>query len=649
MRFILGIHHTKSLGSEDEDLEYAVYHFYRPLLTYLYANSDVKTALCLSGPVYEWIESNFPEINMLIKDLKKRKQLELLSGGYYNPAFPLISQKDRGQQIELMNTYIRKRFGSKPQGGWVADQLWVPSLVTTLNSTDLKYAVMFDPDEKDQKKRGGRHWYNPYVMSDIGKSAVILPLSHSISSMIPLKDPETVVREAERKLHETESEILSVMLDADTLISEFILADTSNLIGYIDKLIHQLNSAGFKLTLPAYILNRKWSGKGYLAAGWYNPHCIEDSTVDFHDHILRYPESQHAYNRLFYIERLISGVRKDKSRKKSAVTEMMKAQSVQFFWPDPSSGGIYHSRLRKEQYSHLIEADKITREKGVFSTSLNAYDMNADFRNEYIYRGKNITAVLESTGGSVCELDYLVNSWNYCDTFVGLPGDGIMTGNTHYRKLKKQNSFCDLFTFDGNASPENKYDSNTVLNLEAVTYVVEDYDKESKEIQFRRQVQTVLSEHTVDFFLKKRYIFKSNSIEVQYSIENNSSRKLNIYFISEMNISFGFEDIDFITLRSSGNSVLQKNEGDDQFPHLKYMLMSDKMNKTQLSLFSAKKFQVRTVHYSTEIKTQFGEEELYQHTIFWPFWHVIIAPNESWSNSFGIRIEKKKSVQRRQT
>ncbi|MCF7943972.1 MAG: DUF1926 domain-containing protein [Spirochaetia bacterium] len=645
MKIVLGLYHSKPQGTANEEHEFALYHCYRPILTYLYANSDVKLAFYLSGSIYEWLESNFPEINMLMKDLIKRGQIEILSGGFYDPAFPLIVQKDRGMQIEMMNTYIRKRFGKKPHGGWMPDQLWNPNLVTTLNSCDINYIISFDPDEKKKRKRD-KTWYNPYVMMDIGKSITILPASDLISRLIPFESAFEITHKIHMELKHTESEVITLMMNADSLISNFLLKDNSNLIGYLDQLINELEKNDIKLDLPSLSLKNILKNRGHLKAGWYNHEFIDDETIDFHDMLHKYPEAFTTYNKMFYIQKLIAGIRKDKSRKKSASLEVMKSQSAMYFWPE-KNGGIYKNYLRKEQHKHLIEAEKITREKGVFTTSLNTFDLDADERDEYIYRGKNITAVIDSKGASLSSLDYLVSSWNYLDTFTGRQNDDFFISPYKYGESCRQNCFSDIFTSHPDITIEKKYDKNSSINLEQDLYEVKDYDKESKVVCLTNTIHEVIDQKVVSVNIEKQFLCRSNSVEVKYEIKNTTDNPLDIYFISELNLSFGFEGIEYVSIKKADAEKNIKLEQNNELTNVKHLQINDNVNKTQLSIFTNKRCTVRTENYSTTIQTRFGEEDIYQHTVFSPMWHVAIPGNETWHNSVGLRIEKRKSHIRR--
>ncbi len=49
-KLILGFYDQKPLGTRLEDYEFSLYSCYKPLLTYLYTNPEIRIALYLSGP-----------------------------------------------------------------------------------------------------------------------------------------------------------------------------------------------------------------------------------------------------------------------------------------------------------------------------------------------------------------------------------------------------------------------------------------------------------------------------------------------------------------------------------------------------------------------------------------------------------------------
>jgi len=178
-KIILGIYSQKPLGTQVEDLEYSLFHCYKPLLTYLYTHEDIKFVLYISIIILEWFENTYPEINMLINDMVKRKQLEMLSGGYYDPILTILPLKDRALQIEMSTTYLRKRFGKRPKGVWITDQIWDPSLVSTFKSCGINN-VTINTSNKIQKKER----LSPFTMQEMGNTINIFPISKEFSDAV---------------------------------------------------------------------------------------------------------------------------------------------------------------------------------------------------------------------------------------------------------------------------------------------------------------------------------------------------------------------------------------------------------------------------------------------------------------------------------
>ncbi len=641
------LYHSKPLGTPKEELEYALYHCYRPLLTYVYTKIQVKLSLHLSGNIFEWLENQYPEINMLIQDLMKRGQLELVGGGFYDPAFPFIPVKDRGMQIEMLNTYLRKRFGKKPQGALISEHFWHPSLITTLNSCDISYVITFDPDEKVRRRRE-EAWYEPYRMVDAGKSMVIIPASNSMSSMVPKKSPDEVTAALAEAVNRSESRSANLLVSADDLITGFMLSDVGSMIEYIDDLFTLLLHYGSVPVLLSEQLKSCSQGFDYLKSGWYHPSVIHDPYWDFHDVLKRYPESYHAYCRMHYLQRLIAGIRKDRSRKKSADNEVLKSQSSQFFWSS-AAGGIYRNVLRKEQHRSFIEAEKMTRERGVFSTSLSCYDMDFDGKDEYIYRGKNIFVVIDRKGASLKELDYLVTSWNYQDTFTGCMQDDCMVSKSSYPERVHQNSAVDLFFLEPYGDISEKYRQGTCRNLEQTIYRLGQYNKEAKTVSFITEGCFQLGEKTFTMALEKLYRFKTNSIEIDYQITNLGEEEAELYFCSEMNLSFGYEGMDFVEIHSIDSPRIEPVASGASLDSVRYLKIHDISNKSQIGIYTKKRFLIMNRNYSTTVNTAYGEEDIYQHSVFRPFWKLELPSKEAWTNTVGLRIDKRTAKRRKIT
>ena len=633
-RIIIGFQDQKPLGTQVEDFEFSLYSCYKPLLTYLYAQPELKIALYLSASVYEWMESAYPEINMLIADMVKRKQLELLSGGFYDPILQIIPMKDRTQQIEMTTTFIRKRFGFRPRSIWITDQVWNPVLISSLATCGMKSVIQHDtPAEKRTE---------PFLMQEMGNSLTIYPVNRQLTNALIHKDVDFIrhaLSTGSRNMDDDST--MTVMLDVNTVISNSIIGDPHTIIELCRILQEVCEELGISLTLPMNIQDEQPGRSGFLPSGWYRETLPEEG-MHFNEIFLRYPEMRQIYGKMLYVSRLIPGIKREKSLKKIAGKELLKAQSFGSY-SISQNGGIYQNYLRKENYQHMIEVEKLTRERGVFSTSITSYDVDIDGEDEFIYRGKNITAVFDRYGASMIELDYLVNSWNYLDTFVGNSSEIVHATLEHIPDGVLQKTCTDLFIEKtADAVSYDKYGNDHVFSLEDEKYELERLVKDQKNISFLIKTPIPFQKNS-EVQIRKTYTCHTNTIQLDYTIENLSKGRLNCLFASELNLSFAFDSEEMLEIASHEvNLVREMKPGDTQLRNVKVLRLRDLHTKAIVSVLSDKRYTVIRESYNTTIHSQMGEEDIYQYTRLLPIWEIDMKPGESWETTISIRIEKLK-------
>ncbi len=86
----------------------------------------VRISLHFTGILYDWIKQYHPECFDLIRTMKDRGQLELLTGGFYEPILPAIPDRDKVGQILMQSEFIEREFGVRPAGMWLAERVWEP-------------------------------------------------------------------------------------------------------------------------------------------------------------------------------------------------------------------------------------------------------------------------------------------------------------------------------------------------------------------------------------------------------------------------------------------------------------------------------------------------------------------------------------------
>ena len=87
---IIGSHNHIPVGTLGEIFSFRYENLYKPVLKLLNEWEDIKSVIHHSGIVLEWIEENHPEYFILLKELVKKKQVEMLGGGFYEPVFSII-------------------------------------------------------------------------------------------------------------------------------------------------------------------------------------------------------------------------------------------------------------------------------------------------------------------------------------------------------------------------------------------------------------------------------------------------------------------------------------------------------------------------------------------------------------------------------
>ena len=101
---------------------------YEPLLASLERHPGVQAGLHYSGPLLDWLAENHPTYLERIRALVERGQIEVLGGGYYEPALPALSERDRVGQLKKMHAAVDRMFGRAPDGAWLAERVGPASL-----------------------------------------------------------------------------------------------------------------------------------------------------------------------------------------------------------------------------------------------------------------------------------------------------------------------------------------------------------------------------------------------------------------------------------------------------------------------------------------------------------------------------------------
>ena len=355
----------------------------------------------------------------------------------------------------------------------------------------------------------------------------------------------------------------------------------------------------------------------------------------FRQLIGRYDEASLLYAKMMHVHILVNQVRGDRYRKRAAREELWKGQAGHAYWHGKCDG-IYRRSIRQSAYSSLIEAEKTTRERGIFKPYTGREDFDMDGLHEYLFNGNEINAYLHLQGGVLFEFDYLPVAWNYLDTMsryeepyheAVLPSGQFDTG--------PRRGFVDRFEKSGFSFDEyikGVFDSSDQLSEHV--YEVYEYKRDHMEVGLETEWNGSLS-------LKKHFRLVKNAMQLDYTITNISPGTEQVCFLSELPLAFASNNEEFLQVRaheSSGN----------------VLTLRDAASANTISRFEARDLRNAVVFgcevgtacdlYTSPISTtwisRIGIKTGYQCTSFCLRWTLDLEPGESVDVPIILRVSR---------
>ena len=80
---------------------------YLPLIEALERHPRVRLSLHYTGSLLDWLTEAQPDFLRRIAALVRRKQVEIVGGGYYEPILPSIPDQDKIGQIHKLSTRVQ--------------------------------------------------------------------------------------------------------------------------------------------------------------------------------------------------------------------------------------------------------------------------------------------------------------------------------------------------------------------------------------------------------------------------------------------------------------------------------------------------------------------------------------------------------------
>jgi alpha-amylase len=449
----LAIHNHQPLGNFPWVFEEAYQSAYLPMLDSLERHPNIRISMHNSGCLLDWLECNHPDFLLRLTSLVKRRQIEIMSGAYYEPILPAIPDADKLGQIKKMNSYITKRFGVNSTGMWLAERVWEPHLAKIVADAGIEWTLVDDIafkavgiDDSDL--------FGYFKTEEQGRSLNIFPISKLLRYSIPWHDVDQIIAYLRQHVSETEVRIAVLGDDGEKFgmwpktfehcwtnrwVDRFFEAleknrDWIHVIPLGDFTIRFAPSGRIYLPCSSYDEMLEWSLPAQKSWEFTNlKHQLESEgeipiTQYMHsgfwrNFLVRYPEVNRMHKKMLRVHHKVYEANSI-SGEDCGLEELWKAQCNCPYWHGVF-GGVYLADIRASTYSYLIEAeykaDKVIYgERSWLRWQKVDYDYDG-FEELLIDSKASSLYISPMDGGSIFEWDIHSRNYNLMGTLARRP------------------------------------------------------------------------------------------------------------------------------------------------------------------------------------------------------------------------------------
>jgi 4-alpha-glucanotransferase len=442
--FALLLHSHQPVGNFDHVIEETYRKAYRPFLDLLAAHPKIRVGLHYTGFLLQWIEKHHPDFFTTLRPLVESGQVELVTGGFYEPILPVISDCDKRAQILKLTEFIRSRFGVTPRGAWLAERVWEPSLARPLADAGVEYIMLDDTHfiaagVEDSGLRGY------YYTEDAGLPLQLVPSLKSLRYTIPFREPAETIETLRRGLA-SEKPARPLFAMGDDLEKFGGWPQTfehcyQNF--WLERFCHAVEAASDWVemtTLADYLESNPPLGRIYLPAASYEEMmiwalpleaagalraCLAESgrlpeAERFHrflrgglwrNFLSKYPESNQVHKLMLEVSRRLDSAGASTTERAALLAEardhLLASQCNDAYWHGVF-GGLYTPHLRSGIMTRLIRAERtLDRIEGGDGPTVSRSDFDCDGSQEIQIRHPLYGMVLRpADGGTVSSLRF---------------------------------------------------------------------------------------------------------------------------------------------------------------------------------------------------------------------------------------------------
>lgn len=460
IKFAIGIHNHQPVGNFDFVFEEAYHKAYLPFLEILGNHPKIKIAMHFTGVLFEWLLKRDENFGKRLRKMVSSGQIEMMSGGYYEPILVNIPDEDKLGQIKKLNDFVKEHTGYDAKGLWLAERIWEPQLPKPLAKTGAKYVVIDDSHFKTAGLQE-KDLFGYYLTEETGDVINIFPISEKLRYTIPFQEPEATIDYLKSIATDDENQLIVFADDGEKFgiwpntyqhcyenkwLERFFTALENNLdwieIIHFSEALEKLPPLG-RVYLPtaSYREMMEWALPADAILCYENfEHKLKDHKLFdnykvfvrggfWRNFLAKYPESNNLHKKSLRVSKKVQELRLN-----ARLDQKMVSEAQDHLWAGQTNcpywhgifGGLYLNNLRYAVYKNMIEAeaiiDQLSRskseyEKGWIKTE--QADIDADGRDELIVESKIYNLYFSPhDGGTIFEMDYKPKTVNLLDTMT---------------------------------------------------------------------------------------------------------------------------------------------------------------------------------------------------------------------------------------
>jgi 4-alpha-glucanotransferase len=542
------LHNHQPVGNFPWVFQQVYEESYLPLIEALERHPKIRLALHYSGSLLDWLCEEQPEFLLRIRALVRRKQVEMIGGGYYEPILPSIPDLDKVGQIRKLSKCIQGEFATLPSGMWLAERVWEPSLPRILREAGIEWTILDDVHFKSVGLEDS-DLYGYYATEDQSPVLKVFATSQALRYTVPFRPVRETI-DLLRSLATKDGKRIVVMGDDGEKFGSWpgtqeYCWGRDGRHGWVEEFFRALEqNSSWLHTLPLgeYACEHAALGRIYLPTSsyiemteWALPprksyvfgqtlHKLQEryehEILQFvrggfwRNFLARYSEVNNQHKKML---RVHNAVYTAGATEKHGLKHLWKAQSNDTYWHG-LFGGIYMGHVRSAIYHHLIKAENAAQRAMQGEGHWQSYefvDFDRDSRDELLIEGDQQNLYLDpQRGGGLFEWDLRRSMHNVLSVITRREEGYHQTLRDYERERRKREAEQTTAKHGANRSVESPHTSVRTKEPDLDRFLIVD--------RYRRYslVDHFLASSTdLESFARMSYDELGNFIEQPYEVK----------------------------------------------------------------------------------------------------------------------------------